>query len=88
MTFHESYVQSVWWALAKLHEKGLLYQGHKVLWWWAQGGTALSAGEAFGLNSGFPLRGDDDFDHSIHASPPTCTVSLMEPSASVCSVTV
>ena len=24
---------------------GLLYQGHKIVWWWAQGGTALSAGE-------------------------------------------
>ena len=26
-------------------KKGLLYQGHKVVWWWAQGGTALSAAE-------------------------------------------
>ena len=24
---------------------GCLYQGHKIVWWWAQGGTALSAGE-------------------------------------------
>ncbi len=45
VTYHKSYVESVWWALSKLHEKGLLYQGHKVVWWWAQGGTALSAGE-------------------------------------------
>jgi len=45
VTFHESYVESVWWALAKLHQRGLLYQGHKVVWWWAQGGTALSAAE-------------------------------------------
>jgi isoleucyl-tRNA synthetase len=45
VTFHKSYVESVWWALSKLFEKGLLYQGHKVVWWWAQGGTALSAGE-------------------------------------------
>ena len=40
-----SYVESVWWALSRLFEKGLLYQGHKVVWWWAQGGTALSAAE-------------------------------------------
>ena len=26
-------------------ERGLLYQGHKIVWWWAQGGTALSSGE-------------------------------------------
>ena len=45
VTFHRSYVESVWWALATLHRKGLLYQGHKVVWWWPQGGTALSSGE-------------------------------------------
>ncbi len=45
VTYHKSYVESVWWALSELFNKGLLYQGHKVVWWWAQGGTALSAAE-------------------------------------------
>ncbi len=45
VTYHQSYVESVWWALGQLFDRGLLYQGHKVVWWWAQGGTALSAGE-------------------------------------------
>jgi isoleucyl-tRNA synthetase len=45
VTFHEPYVESVWWALKRLHEEGLLYRGHKVVWWWPQGGTALSAAE-------------------------------------------
>jgi isoleucyl-tRNA synthetase len=45
VTFHQSYVESVWWALSKLFEKGLLYRGYKVVWWWAQGGTVLSAAE-------------------------------------------
>jgi len=45
VTYHEEYVESVWWALSRLFEKGLLYQGHKVVWWWAQGGTVLSAAE-------------------------------------------
>jgi isoleucyl-tRNA synthetase len=45
VTFHRSYVESEWWALAQLYKKGLLYQGHKVVWWWAQGGTALSSAE-------------------------------------------
>jgi isoleucyl-tRNA synthetase len=45
VTYHRSYVESVWWALSELFKKGLLYQGHKVVWWWAQGGTALSAAE-------------------------------------------
>lgn len=45
VTYHQSYVESVWWSLKTLFDRGLLYQGHKVVWWWAQGGTALSAGE-------------------------------------------
>ena len=45
VTYHRSYVESVWWALSVLFKKGLLYQGHKVVWWWAQGGTALSSAE-------------------------------------------
>jgi isoleucyl-tRNA synthetase len=45
VTYHRAYVESVWWALGDLFKKGLLYQGHKVVWWWAQGGTALSAAE-------------------------------------------
>jgi isoleucyl-tRNA synthetase len=45
VTYHQSYVESVWWALSQLFARGLLYRGHKVVWWWAQGGTVLSAAE-------------------------------------------
>lgn len=45
VTYHQSYIESVWWSLKTLFERGVLYQGHKVVWWWAQGGTALSSGE-------------------------------------------
>ncbi|HKQ47406.1 MAG TPA: isoleucine--tRNA ligase [Phycisphaerae bacterium] len=45
VTYHQSYVESVWWSLKQLFDAGLLYQGHKIVWWWAQGGTALSSGE-------------------------------------------
>ena len=45
VTYHQSYVESVWWALSELFKKDLLYQGYKVVWWWAQGGTVLSAAE-------------------------------------------
>ena len=45
VTYRQDYVESVWWALATLFDRGLLYKGHKIVWWWAQGGTALSAGE-------------------------------------------
>jgi|CZKU01.1.fsa_nt_gi isoleucyl-tRNA synthetase len=67
VTYHRSYVESVWWALGELFKKGLLYQGHKVVWWWAQGGTALSAqevGQGYktvddpSVYVAFPLAGD------------------------------
>ena len=45
VTYEQSYVESVWWSLQNLFDRGLLYQGYKIVWWWAQGGTALSAGE-------------------------------------------
>ncbi|MEE3298618.1 MAG: class I tRNA ligase family protein, partial [Planctomycetota bacterium] len=45
VTFHKSYVESVWWSLKELFDKGLLYEDRKVVWWWPQGGTALSAAE-------------------------------------------
>ncbi len=45
VTYHQSYVESVWWSLKVLFDRGLLYEGHKIVWWWAQGGTALSSGE-------------------------------------------
>jgi isoleucyl-tRNA synthetase len=45
VTYHQSYVESVWWSLKTLFDRDVLYQGHKIVWWWAQGGTALSSGE-------------------------------------------
>ena len=45
VTYHQSYIESVWWSLKNLFDRGLLYKGHKIVWWWAQGGTALSSGE-------------------------------------------
>ncbi len=45
VTYHQTYVEGVWWSLKNLFDRDLLYQGHKIVWWWSQGGTALSAGE-------------------------------------------
>ena len=45
VTYHNAYVESVWWALKTLHTKGLLYQGHKILPYCARCGTALSSHE-------------------------------------------
>ncbi len=45
ITCSREYVESVWWALKMLFDRGLLYQGYKIVWWWAQGGTVLSSAE-------------------------------------------
>jgi isoleucyl-tRNA synthetase len=33
VTYHQSYVESVWWSLKELHARGLLYRGPKILPW-------------------------------------------------------
>jgi isoleucyl-tRNA synthetase len=45
VTYHQSYVESVWWSLKELHARGLLYRGHKILPWCPHCQTALSSHE-------------------------------------------
>ncbi|MBV9879336.1 MAG: isoleucine--tRNA ligase, partial [Gemmatirosa sp.] len=45
VTYSNEYVESVWWALKTLHEKDLLYLGHKILPYCPRCGTALSSHE-------------------------------------------
>ena len=45
VTYANNYVESVWWALRTLHDKGLLIRGHKILPYCARCGTALSSHE-------------------------------------------
>jgi isoleucyl-tRNA synthetase len=44
-TYSNRYVESVWWALKTLHDKGLLYEGHKSQPYCARCGTTLSSHE-------------------------------------------
>ncbi len=44
-TYSNRYIESVWWALHELHEKGLLYEGHKSQPYCARCGTTLSSHE-------------------------------------------
>jgi isoleucyl-tRNA synthetase len=41
VTYHNDYVESVWWALKTMFDKGLLYRGHKILPYCPRCGTAL-----------------------------------------------
>lgn len=45
VTYSNDYIESVWWLLKRLHEKQLLYRGHKVLPYCPRCGTVLSSHE-------------------------------------------
>ncbi len=45
VTYHDDYIESVWWALKEIHRKGLLYKGHKIVPYCPRCGTALSSHE-------------------------------------------
>ena len=45
VTYDNDYIESVWWSLKQIHEKGLLYKGHKVVPYCPRCGTALSSHE-------------------------------------------
>ncbi len=45
VTYHNSYIESIWWALKQIWDKGLLYKGHKIVPYCPRCGTALSSHE-------------------------------------------
>ncbi len=45
VTYHNSYIESVWNVLGAVHEKNLLYKDYKVVPWCPRCGTALSSHE-------------------------------------------
>ncbi len=45
VTYTNQYIETVWWLLQQLHQKDLLYEGHKVLPYCWRCGTALSSHE-------------------------------------------
>jgi isoleucyl-tRNA synthetase len=66
-TLDDSYIESVWWSLKQVWDKGLLYEGHKVVPYCPRCGTALSSHEvALGYKDvedpsvyvRFPVRGE------------------------------
>ncbi len=69
VTYTKEYIESVWWLLGRLHEKGLLVKGHKVLPYCPRCGTTLSSHElALGYDTAkdpavtvlFPVEGEAD----------------------------
>ncbi len=45
VTYENEYIESVWSLLQVLHQKGLLYRGHKIQWYSPANGTVLSSHE-------------------------------------------
>jgi isoleucyl-tRNA synthetase len=64
-TLDDSYIESVWWALKTIWERGLLYEGHKVVPYCPRCGTALSSHEL-----GQPGAYRDVIDPSVYVRFP------------------
>ncbi|MEM1093163.1 MAG: isoleucine--tRNA ligase [Bacteroidota bacterium] len=45
VTFENEYIETVWWLLKQIYDKGLLYQGYKIQWYSPGSGTVLSSHE-------------------------------------------
>ncbi|MDO4614450.1 MAG: isoleucine--tRNA ligase [Lachnospiraceae bacterium] len=45
VTYHDNYIESEWWALKQIYDKGLLYKGYKVVPYCPRCGTPLSSHE-------------------------------------------
>ncbi|HEY5561863.1 MAG TPA: isoleucine--tRNA ligase [Clostridiaceae bacterium] len=45
VTYHNDYIESEWWALKQIWDKGLLYKGHKIVPYCPRCGTSLSSHE-------------------------------------------
>ncbi|HSJ08368.1 MAG TPA: isoleucine--tRNA ligase [Longimicrobiales bacterium] len=63
VTFQPRYIESVWWILKQLDEKGLIYRGHRSVPYCPRCGTALSSHE---VAQGY----EDVADPSIYFSAP------------------
>ena len=45
VTYHNSYIESVWWALSQIHQQGLIYKSYRVVPYCPRCGTPLSSHE-------------------------------------------
>jgi isoleucyl-tRNA synthetase len=68
VTLEDDYIESVWWSLKQLWDKGRLYEGHKVVPYCPRDGTPLSSHEVAqgykdvedpSIYVRFPLLGED-----------------------------
>jgi isoleucyl-tRNA synthetase len=84
ITCSNQYIESVWWLLHRLHERNLLYRGHRVLPYCPRCGTVLSSHElALGYETvttnsiyvTFPLEQDPDRQLLVWTTTPWTLLS-------------
>jgi isoleucyl-tRNA synthetase len=85
VTFSNDYVESVWWALHTMFDKGLLYRGHKILPYCPRCGTALSSHE---LAQGYEDVEDPsvyvalELEDSVERREDTSATAILSPQSS------
>ena len=84
ITCSNQYIESVWWLLQRLHQRSLLYRGHRVLPYCPRCGTVLSSHElALGYETvttnsvyvTFPLRDDPQRELLVWTTTPWTLLS-------------
>ena len=98
VTYHNDYIESEWWALKQIYEKGLLYKGFKIVPYCPRCGTPLSSHEvAQGYKTvkeksavvRFKVIGEDAYILAWTTTPwtlPSNTALCVNPDESYCKV--
>ncbi|MDD5659054.1 MAG: class I tRNA ligase family protein, partial [Actinomycetota bacterium] len=83
-TFKNDYIETEWWILKTIWDKGLLYEGHKIVPYCPRCGTALSSHEVaqgykdvedITIMVKFPLRGEENTYLLVWTTTPWTLVS-------------
>ncbi len=98
VTYHNDFIESEWWALKQIYEKGLLYKGFKIVPYCPRCGTPLSSHEvAQGYKAvkersavvRFRVKGEDAFFLAWTTTPwtlPSNTALCVNPDEVYCKV--
>ena len=98
VTYHNDFIESEWWALKQIYEKGLLYKGFKIVPYCPRCGTPLSSHEvAQGYKTvkeksavvRFPVVGEDAFFLAWTTTPwtlPSNVALCVNPEEEYCKV--
>ncbi len=80
VTYTDGYIETVWWELKTMFDRGLLYQGHKTLPYCPRCGTGLSSHEVAqgyrtvddpSVSIRMPIVSDDDAAYNVEADGKT-----------------